>query len=309
MAKNNSSSFNGGKNSISMALMAGLGVAIIILVAGAFLLFGSQKGSGKGCIGLVEVVGEIVVSDTPDSLFGTGAAGSETIAAQIEDASNRSDVKAIVVLIDSPGGSPVASRQIWSALKSSGKPTVTYMREMAASGGYYVAAGTDYIIAEPDTLTGSIGVRATVTDLSGLFAKIGYNETTFKSGEFKDIGSSSRPMTPEEEAIMQGIINETFEEFKGVVMESRSGKISTANLSQIFDARVMTGRQALSFGLVDQLGTKKDAMKKASQMAGGEELPICEMAPKKRGFLSALLGDMAFFKLPELSMPQWKLEY
>lgn len=291
-------------------LMAGFALGLLLLAAGfALIASGSAPSIGNGCVGVIEVTGPIVVDDSPASLFDTGASGSETIAREIEDASKRQDVKALVVFIDSPGGSPVASRQIWSALEEFGKPKVAYMREMAASGGYYVAAGTDYIVAEPGTITGSIGVRATFTDLTGLFEKIGYNETVFKSGRFKDIGSSSREMSDEEVVIMQGIVDELFGEFRGIVMQSRGSRLDASRMDEIFDARIMTGRQALSYGLVDELGDKRAAVRKAAQMAGDESLQSCELGAAKKGFLSTLAGEFSIFPSPSALVSKWILRY
>lgn len=295
-------------------------LSLIVIVGGLLLMSsgagrGSQPSSsggfklGGGCVGVINVIGEIAMDDTEPGLIGIGSVGSETIASEIEEAASRSDVKALVVVVDSPGGSPVASRHIYSALKDVKKPKVAYFREMAASGGYYVGAGTDYIVAEPSTLTGSIGVRATFTDLSSLFGKIGYNETTIKSGELKDIGTSSRPMTDKERQLMRAIVQELFDEFKGVVMESRGSRLNMEKFNEVLDARVLTGRQALAAGLVDQLGDKKAAVKKASELAGEEHLDTCEFAPKQKGFFSQLMGDFSIFPKPEQLLPKWQLQY
>ncbi len=308
MAKN--TSMAGAQDKLPLVLLGGFALALVLLGIGAFLAFsGSSPAIGGGCVKEIGVKGEIAVEDVPAGLFGGGVGGSESIASEIRDADARGDVKAILVLIDSPGGSPVASRQIWSALKNSSKPTVAYMREMAASGGYYVAAGTDYIVAEPGTITGSIGVRATFSDLSGLFGKIGYNETMFKSGQFKDIGNPAREMTDEEKAIMQGIVDEMFGEFRGIVMEGRKGRINNARLGEIFDARVMTGRQALSYGLVDGLGDKEAAVEKAAQLAGNEKLGLCDSAGKKKGIISTLVGEYALVPYFGQIIPRWNLQY
>ncbi len=308
MAKNNSGA---NANSGNLMLVAAFFAIAIVLVGGGLLLLGGAfSGIGNGCVGLISIKGEIMVDDSQAGLFGGGAQGSETIASEIEDAGKRQDVKALVILIDSPGGSPVASRHIYDALRAVKKPKVAYFREVAASGGYYVGAGADYIVSEPDAITGSIGVRATITDLSGLFGKIGYNETVFKSGAMKDIGSSSRPMTEEEKTVLQSVISETFTEFKNIVLESRGSRLDRAKFEQVLDARILTGRQALNVGLVDELGNQKDAVRKASVLAGEEkELPVCEIGEKKKTFLSSLLGDALQLPSPVALLPQWKLWY
>ena len=253
---------------------------------------------GEGCIGVIEINGPIVSNDVSGSIFTNEVKGSETLAEEIESADSRPDVKSVLVLIDSPGGSVVASRQIYDAVHSLNKSSVSYINEMAASGGYYVAVGTDYIVANPDAITGSIGARATFEDLSGLFEKVGYNETVIKSGKMKDIGSYNRPMTQEERAVLETIINETFQEFKNAVESNRGTRLDSAGWLQAQDARIMTGRQAKKIGLVDALGNKKDAIAKAAEIAGINGTPrLCELASSdgKKGIFSSLFAQAIEF--------------
>lgn len=290
---------------IFAALVGLLAVAGLVLLA----FGGSGADLGKGCIGVIEVKGEIVAEDSAGSLFNAGQTGSTTIANLIEEAERRADVKAIMVEIDSPGGSTTGSREIYEALKNSKKPKVAYLREMAASGGYYVAVGTDYIVSEPDALTGSIGVRSTFVDLSGLFAKLGYNETVIKSGELKDMGSSSRPPSEKELQIMQAIVNESFEEFRQAVMLGRGNRLKHPQFEEVLDARVLSGRQALGLGMVDSLGGRKQAVLKAGEMAGDKTLGTCPIQAEQQGLLSRLLsGALALPVLPSMS-GGWNLQY
>ncbi len=289
-----------------LALLIGL----LAVAALALLAFGGSGADlGKGCVGVIGVKGEIVAEDSAGSLFASGTAGSTTIAGLIEEAERRADVKAIMVEIDSPGGSTTGSREIYAALKKSKKPKVAYLREMAASGGYYVAVGTDYIVSEPDALTGSIGVRSTFSDLSGLFAKLGYNETVIKSGELKDMGSSSRPPTEKELQIMQAIVNESFDEFKGIVMADRGSRLKQPQFDEVLDARVLSGRQALAIGMVDELGNRHDAVQKAGEMAGDKTLGACAIQTRPQGLLSRLFsGTLTLPALPRMS-GGWSLSY
>jgi protease-4 len=263
---------------------------LAVFVAGS--IFGNIGKIGRGCVAVISLRGEIVAEDTPNTLFSQGQAGAREIAKLIEEADKREDVKAILLEVNSPGGSPVGSRDIYRALEKAKKPKVAYFREMAASGAYYAAMGTDYIVSEPDALTGSIGVRAAIADLSSLFAKIGYNETQIKSGELKDIGNPARPMTEKEREILQSIVNESFEEFRQVVEKSRGSRLVHPQFEQILDARILSGRQALKIGLVDQVGSMEDALLKASQMANEtKELDACPiMPPATGGILSQLFG-------------------
>jgi protease-4 len=238
-------------------------IALIVL----FFLFNMFTPSIVGkCVAVVNLDSEIAVQGAPSSLFSAGSPGSEEIASSIEAIGNRDDVGAVLLVVNSPGGSVVATREIYDAVKNLDKPKVAYFREVAASGAYYVSTGTDYIVSDPDALTGSIGVITTVTDLSGLLDKLGVNVTEVKSGPHKDIGSSFRNMTPEEMEIMQGIVGEIYGEFRSVVLANRKGKIDMSKFDEITDGRILTGRQALKAGLVDAVGTKKDAIMKAAEL-------------------------------------------
>ncbi len=284
-------------------IIAALSLVAIVAAAGLSNSGNSQAGSSlsglfdQSCVGVIDVSGEITTQDTPQGLFSQGSAGSGTIADEIKQADNDPNVKALLFVIDSPGGSVVATQEIYDAIEKSGKPKVAYFGETAASGGYYVGVASDYIVSQPAALTGSIGVRATVTDLSPLFAKIGYNETTFKSGPYKDMGDYARPVSQNESAIFQSIVDEIFQEFKAAVMKHRAGKIDTSRLSQIFDARVMTGKQALSYGLVDQLGNEDDALAKAAQLGGMDNTKdpkTCDFTSKQTSLLSDLFASSAY---------------
>ncbi|PIT84103.1 signal peptide peptidase SppA [Candidatus Micrarchaeota archaeon CG10_big_fil_rev_8_21_14_0_10_45_29] len=272
-----------------VALMA------LFIIAGIFLIatggIADARALGGGCVGVVRVEGEILAESVPESFFDIGVAGSEQIADSIKKADERSDVKSILLIIDSPGGSTIGSREIYTALKESDKPKVAYFRQMAASGGYYVAMGTDYIVSEPDALTGSIGARMSLMQLSGLFEKLGYNETIIKTGEMKDIGNPGRDASDEEIAILQSIVDESFDEFKQVILENRGSRLNMdAFEGKVLDARILSGRQAYDIGMVDEIGPKKRAIEKASQMAGFDEaLEVCEMNEKDQSFFGQML--------------------
>lgn len=257
-----------------------LGAAFLIFLG--VLVFSSISGSvlgGSKCVAVVNIQNEITTQSSPAGLFSSGVAGSEDIAAAIDSLNSRDDVGAVLFVVDSPGGSVVASREIYDSVKALDKPKVAYFREVAASGAYYISAGTDYIVSDPDALTGSIGVIMTMSDLSGLFGKIGYNVTAIKSGEMKDIGSEGRPITDKERMVLQTLVDEIFSEFKSIVVENRGSRLDMARFDEILDGRVVSGRQAKEIGLVDALGTKKDAIRKAAQMANitDAEPSICSV--------------------------------
>ncbi len=243
--------------------------APLLLLASAFqgAQLSSSVPAGPG-VAIVRVEGVIMSGDPVVSPFGTqtAAAYSGKIVKHLKSAEEDANVKAVVLRVDSPGGSVVASAEIHQQMIAMTKPVVVSMGELAASGGYYVSAPADYIFANPDTLTGSIGVIAQFLDLSQLLADYGVSATTLKSGEFKDEGSMFRPMTDEEKAVWQTIIDEAYEGFVSVVSDGR--ELSSEEVKKIADGRVYTGRQAMDLKLVDELGNLPDALSKAGEMGG-----------------------------------------
>lgn len=281
-------------------------VTIFLLVAGFLVLiafvfaFSSSPGVsfffGGRCIAIVNIDQEITTQSAKASLFSEGQAGSEEIANIIYNLDTRDDVVGVLFVINSPGGGVVATREIYDSIKELKKPKVAYFREVAASGGYYIATPTDYIVADPNAITGSIGVVATFSDMSELFEKVGLNMTSVTSGEHKDIGSPSRPMTVEEKKIIQDIVDEVFVEFKSTVLENRKDKLNREKFEEVLDGRILSGRQAKQVGLVDQLGSKRDALKKVAELAGipREDARTCEI--KITQDEQGLFGLNSFFK-------------
>jgi len=204
-------------------------------------------------------------------LSGTTGASSRQIMENIRQAAERKDIKAVVLRVNSPGGTTAASQEIaieLDRLRKSGKPIVTSMSDTCASGGYWIACSTNHLVANAGTLTGSIGVIMELTNLQGLYEKIGIGSITFKSGEFKDMGSSTRPVTEEERKLFDEMIADNCQQFFTQVLNGRQGKISEEKLREIADGRVLTGKQALELGLVDSLGNYYDAIRIAEEMAG-----------------------------------------
>ncbi|MFN2269510.1 MAG: signal peptide peptidase SppA [Anaerolineae bacterium] len=211
-----------------------------------------------------------VISSGTDSFSSAGITPGlvENLLAQ---AASNPDVKAVVLHINSPGGSVVASNQIYHMLKDFEKPIVVWMDETAASGGYYIACGTDYVIAHPDTLTGSIGVISQFINAEDLLEEIGVDVVVITTGPRKDTGSLFRDMTEEELAYWQTIIDEVYEEFVDIVAEERG--LPEETVRELADGSVYTGRQALEAGLVDAVGLPQDAIAKAAELGGIEGKP------------------------------------
>ncbi|PKM82292.1 MAG: signal peptide peptidase SppA, partial [Firmicutes bacterium HGW-Firmicutes-13] len=188
-----------------------------------------------------------------------------------------------------PGGSAAASQEINSEIKKlreEGKVVVVSMADVAASGGYYIAAAADKILANPGTTTGSIGVIMQVTNLEELYEKIGMEIETIKSGEQKDIGNPARPMTEEERSILQSISNDIYDQFVDAVAEGRN--LSRERVLELADGRIFTGRQAFELDLIDELGDLYDAVEKAAELAGLDQIVIKEYG--KLSFWDVFLG-------------------
>ena len=206
-------------------------------------------------------------------------------------------VKGIVLRIDSPGGGVAASQEIYEhvrRVKQSGKPIVTSMGTVAASGGYYIALGTQTIMANPGTTTGSIGVIAEIPNFRKLMEKIGISFEVIKSGKFKDTGSPYREMTREERGYLQDWVDSSYEQFVQAVMTERS--LPEAKVRGIADGRVFTGQQARELALIDTLGTFDDAVRLAADLSGIEGEPrIVRETQRKVTLFDILSGDVVAF--------------
>ncbi|NMA92360.1 MAG: signal peptide peptidase SppA [Firmicutes bacterium] len=194
---------------------------------------------------------------------------------QLEKAAKDKSIKAVVLRVNSPGGSVAASQQIASYVEEFPKPLVVSMGDMAASGGYYISAPARGIVAQPGTLTGSIGVISQVMDLEGLYEKLGIKIETIKSGRHKDM--LSREMTPEERELMQALSDELYEQFVSDVADGR--KLDMEAVRDLATGQVYTGTQALELGLVDRLGGIDEAVKWAGEMAGVKDPERYEFSP------------------------------
>ncbi|NPA22468.1 MAG: signal peptide peptidase SppA [Candidatus Micrarchaeota archaeon] len=254
------------------------GIAIIALVGLVFIglimvfTFSLPKFGGK-CIAVMEIEGPIYLKGY-EGWF-EKVYGAEDYILAIEEAQNRSDVAGLFVVINSPGGGVVASDIIYRKLRAFNKSKVAYIEEVGASGGYYVALGADKIYAHPNAITGSIGVIMYLTNYEGLMEKIGVNVTAIKSGPYKDIGSPYRELTPEEREILMSIINESYEQFKSILYERRV--IPDKYKDLVVDGRVMTGQQALKYGLVDGVMTKEEALEEFAQTLNLTRYDTCEL--------------------------------
>lgn len=273
-------------------LLAGFG----LLVLGNLLLADVDLGVEER-VGLVRVEGAILdARQTVTELTRFGKSPS---------------VKAIVLRIDSPGGGVVPSQEIHDAVirvrNEDNKKVVASMGTVAASGGYYIAVASDRILANPGTLTGSIGVIMELANLQGLLKKVGVESIVIKSGRHKDLASPFREMSAEDRKILQAVLDDVHEQFIEAVAEGRA--LDFMDVRSLADGRIFTGRQARAARLVDELGNLDDAIQTAADLAGIEGEPTV-VEPRKPFSIRELIESRLFGSLPKLQFqPGISLKY
>lgn len=224
-------------------------------------------------------------------IYGTISSSDEVIR-QLKKYSKDSSIPAIVLDIDSPGGAVVPSQEIYEEVlkaKKAGKKVVASLRSLGASGGYYIACSADTIVANPGTLTGSIGVIFEFPVVQELFKKIGVKFEVVKRGELKEVGTSFRSMTQEERDLLQSVIDDTYNQFVDAVKEGRG--LEREKILELADGRVFTGRQAKELGLIDELGDLEDAIKIAGKMGDIEGIPRTIRERPKKVSLFDIVGS------------------
>ena len=251
-------------------------LAFFLLIMAGLAIWQVQGGGGPAAhtgpdaVGVIEING-VISGESSVGLLGSTLASADDIMNAIKTAREREDIKVLLLRINSPGGTTVASQEIGielDKLRRTGKKVVVSMGEVCASGGYWIACSSDHIVANGGTLTGSIGVIMELTNLEGLYKKIGLEQEVIKSAPHKDMGSSYRDMTPEERKFLQEIVDDSYEQFLDQVRRGRRGKIEEDKLLQIADGRIFSGGMGLEMGLVDSLGNYYDAIDVARSTAG-----------------------------------------
>lgn len=239
------------------------------------LMMGIEDGKGPSTNPKVAVVyarGAIMSGSSASDMFAGEVMGSDTMIKAIEKATKDDKVKAIVLRVDSPGGSALASDLIWRALEKAqeaGKPVVASMGDTAASGGYYISMGADHIVAEPGTLTGSIGVVGGKLAMGELWDKVGINTSVISRGKNSGVLSTTTGFSPSERKSMQAMLDDIYKQFTTKAAEGRG--MEYEKLEKLARGRIYTGEQALEIGLVDELGTLDAAVAKARELAGLKE--------------------------------------
>jgi protease-4 len=259
---------------------------------------------------VVKIVG--VIQESTDTSWGSASRhNASSIAKRIRTLADKKEIKGLLLDINSPGGTVGAVQDIYSAVlyfKSQKKPVVALMRDVAASGGYYVAMAADKVIAQPGTMTGSIGVIMQAGNFEGLFDKIGIKFIPIKSGKHKDIGASYRPMTEEEQAILQEMILDTYQQFYDAVKRGRPG-VTDETLKIFADGRIFTGNRAKTAGMIDDLGGEETAKEYLSSLTGIKEIKL--LSPRVNNFFdifsmsaSGFENKMGLNKIEELGTPK-----
>jgi protease-4 len=263
----------------SLLVVCAIGGVVILSVAALFFLGKRDSAFEFGeKVGVVEIKGVI--------------ADPKPVILQLKKFRKNTDVKAIVLRIDSPGGGVGPSQEIYAEVKKTTrlKKVVVSMGAIAASGGYYVGAAADHIMANPGTITGSIGVVMEFANAQELFKKIGVSAVVIKSGDYKDTGSPLRKMTPEERTLLEGFVGNVHQQFVTAVAKGR--RMSEETVRTIADGRIFSGQEAQKLGLLDSLGNMEDAIALAAQLGGIKGEPSVVYAEKKKfSLLEFLLGS------------------
>ncbi|CAN5365616.1 hypothetical protein BH11CYA1_BH11CYA1_19170 [soil metagenome] len=277
---------------------------------------GSSSGSDsltmrfKDHIQVIRLSG-MIIDKADSSIFTSSAGSSNSVLKDLRKALKSKKVKAVLLRVNSPGGTVPMSQEIHEAvvqLKAAGKPVVVSMGDVAASGGYYISCAADKIVANPGTLTGSIGVIINLMNFKALADKVGVEPEVIKSGQFKDIASPYKKMTKEEHDILLALIMDSYEQFTTAISEGR--KLPIEKVRSIADGRIYSGRQAQKLGLVDKLGSYTDALgllqtisKERYQLK--EDLPVDE--DQGGGLLASLMEGRTQLAPPGASSPLDKL--
>lgn len=241
-----------------------LAIFVLLIVAVLLISLVSDPISGTkpSGIAVIPLSGEIFSGkDTYD-----GVLSSDEISELIKEAEDDPSISVILLDIDSPGGGVVASKQIVYKIREAKKSVYSYINSLGASGAYYAASASDYIMADEDSLTGSIGVISIFPNFTGLLEKIGVEVTILKEGKFKASGSEFKDLTAEEQELFQTLLSETYDQFRGDVLEFRGGKITPSDLDKVADGRILSGRQAYKVHLVDELLPKTKLLERIGEL-------------------------------------------
>ena len=265
---------------------------------------------GRGDTKVVRIALDgVITRSSEDTLFGSTEDLVTRVLSQIQAAQNDEDVAAILMEVDSPGGGVTPSDEIWNALvqfkaSQDGRKVVVFMRDLCASGGYYVSAAGDWLIAEPTTIVGSIGVIMSTINMKGLSEKIGIKDVTIKSGANKDLLNPFTETSPEQLAILQEMIDASYRRFFNIVRDGR--EFEEAKLKELADGRIFDAQKAMDEGFIDQIGYWDDAVAKTAELLGEESVKIVRYETEP-SFFKLLTSAKTPLRLPRSEGP--KLQY
>ena len=250
----------------------------------------TKRSTGNAKIAIVYAVGPIMSGESASALFGGSVMGSKTIVEALKKAADDEDVKAIVLRVDSPGGSALASDMIWRQTQAIEKPIVASMGDVAASGGYYISMGADRIFAEPGTITGSIGVVGGKLAMKGLYEKLGIATESISRGDNSGIFSTTLKFSPSERKVIEKMMHDVYAQFTAKAAKGRDMEL--AELEKLAGGQVYTGRAAKRNGLIDEIGTLRDAIQSAKRLGGldADEKVEIKVLPEPGNPLEALFG-------------------
>lgn len=243
---------------------------------------------GENKVAVVSLNGPVQAQASSGLFLGGSAITPQLVRSQLDKARNDYAVKAVVLQIESPGGSIAACQDIVNEIDRLGKPVVVSLGTLAASGGYYIAAKADKIVALPGTLTGSIGVISEVPNLKGLYDKLGIKMDVFTSGRYKDMYAGVRELSPEERALVQDMNDQLYEQFVKAVAECRG--LNEAKVRELATGQLYTGEQAKELGLVDKLGGLSTAINLAADLASVENPKVEYYSPEVPSLLRSLFN-------------------
>ncbi|MFA6473035.1 MAG: signal peptide peptidase SppA [Candidatus Latescibacterota bacterium] len=278
---------------IGISIAAAFLVVVLFFMAIVSALTMKEIHVSKKSVAVIEITGAII--------------SPSEVVERLEKYIRNDNIPAIVLRLNTPGGGVASTQEIYDTVlkaRQKGKKVIGSMGTVAASGGYYIAAACDSIVANPGTITGSIGVIADFAEISSLLKKLGVDVTVIKSGKYKDTGSFSRPMNEEEKELISGVIMDTYDQFVQAVSKGRRMDVET--VKKYADGRVFTGRQAKNLGFIDKLGTYQDAIDLAGRITGiGINPPVVK---EEKGQLWEMMTkgmSNMLFKGLEFQMPHF----
>ena len=272
--------------------------ALMVLATFGFALLPDHWKSPSGEIAIVNIHGMLM--------------DSRDIVQQLSDYRHNPQVRGVILRIDSPGGAVAPAQEIYSEilkLRAAHKTVYASMGTVAASGGYYIACAADYVLANPGTLTGSISAVMALNNIEELTKKVGVKPNIIKSGKFKDLGSPLRAMTPEENTLLQNVVNDVHEQFVDAIAKGRGLPLS--EVRRVADGRIMTGQQALKLNLIDEVGGLEKTIDLLAKKIGITGKPKVIEQKEKIPFLGWLLQGKFSNRLAEtfIPSPQPRLQY